>query len=151
MTEPEHPERAHAQRPQPERPRSERPERQRSERPERPRRAIRPPHATGIGIGIGILAGWLAALLGLSFYARRRIGAQRWRRAHRWTVLVWAMSAVHTLTAGTDASTPWMRAILVVTTLPSRSPSARGSPGHGASAAPCRRLSAPEGFRSVHA
>src|SRR4051794_1309503 len=72
-----------------------------------------PPVATGIGI----IAGGLAALLGLSFYARRRIGAQRWRRAHRWTVLVWVMSAVHTLTAGTDASTPWMRAILAVTTL----------------------------------
>ena len=32
--------------------------------------------------GIGIIAGYLAALLGLSFYARRRIGARLWRRAH---------------------------------------------------------------------
>lgn len=29
--------------------------------------------------GIGIIAGWLAAILGLSFYVRRRIGAKLWR------------------------------------------------------------------------
>ena len=31
--------------------------------------------------GIGVLAGYLAALLGLSFYARKRIGAKLWRTA----------------------------------------------------------------------
>jgi hypothetical protein len=35
--------------------------------------------------GLGILAGHLAALLGLSFYARRRVGARVWRRLHRLT------------------------------------------------------------------
>jgi sulfoxide reductase heme-binding subunit YedZ len=68
--------------------------------------------------GVGIIAGYLAALLGLSFYARRRIGARLWRRAHRLTVVVWVMAAVHAVTAGTDASTPWMRAILVVSAAP---------------------------------
>ena len=67
-----------------------------------------------LATGLGIIAGWLAALLGLSFYARRRIGAALWRRAHRWTVLVWLLAAVHTLTAGSDACAPWMRAILAV-------------------------------------
>jgi methionine sulfoxide reductase heme-binding subunit len=87
------------------------------------------PGLTGIGVpfamsyrpiatGIGIVAGYLAALLGLSFYARRRIGARLWRKAHRFTVLVWLMAAIHAITAGTDASTPWMRAILVASAVP---------------------------------
>jgi methionine sulfoxide reductase heme-binding subunit len=71
-----------------------------------------------LATGIGIIAGYLAALLGLSFYARRRIGARLWRRAHRLTIVVWLLAAVHALTAGTDAATPWMRAILVASAVP---------------------------------
>jgi methionine sulfoxide reductase heme-binding subunit len=71
-----------------------------------------------LATGIGIIAGYLAALLGLSFYARRRIGARLWRRAHRLTIVVWLLAAVHALTAGTDASTPWMRAILIASAVP---------------------------------
>jgi methionine sulfoxide reductase heme-binding subunit len=52
--------------------------------------------------GIGILAGYLAAILGLTFYARRRIGARRWRNLHRLTPLVYAMGVAHALGAGTD-------------------------------------------------
>lgn len=33
--------------------------------------------------GLGVIAAYLALLLGLSYYARRRIGARTWRRAHR--------------------------------------------------------------------
>lgn len=65
-----------------------------------------------LATGIGILAGYGMALLGLTFYVRRRIGAQRWRRAHRWTMLVWLLAALHALTAGSDAASPWLRAIL---------------------------------------
>jgi methionine sulfoxide reductase heme-binding subunit len=71
-----------------------------------------------VATGIGIIAGYLAPLLGLSFYARRRIGARLWRRAHRLTIVVWLMAAVHAVTAGTDASTAWMRAILITSALP---------------------------------
>src|SRR4029079_7688607 len=71
-----------------------------------------------VATGLGILAGYLAALLGLSFYARRRIGARLWRRVHRPTIGVSAMGAGHALTAGTDASTPWMRAILALSAAP---------------------------------
>ena len=59
-------------------------------------------------IGLGIIAGWLAALLGLSFYVRRRIGPRLWRRAHKATIVVYALGVVHTLGAGTDASSPWL-------------------------------------------
>jgi sulfoxide reductase heme-binding subunit YedZ len=68
--------------------------------------------------GLGILAGYLAALLGLSFYARRRIGARLWRRAHRATALVYALGVVHALGAGSDAATPWLRTFVLVTGAP---------------------------------
>lgn len=68
--------------------------------------------------GLGVVAALLAVVLGLSFYARRRIGARLWRRAHRWTLAVYLLGVVHTLGAGTDASTPWLRAILLVTGAP---------------------------------
>jgi methionine sulfoxide reductase heme-binding subunit len=59
--------------------------------------------------GLGIVGGYLAALLGLSFYARRRIGAKLWRKAHRATVLVYLLGLVHALGSGTDAATVWFR------------------------------------------
>ena len=68
--------------------------------------------------GLGIIAGYLAVFLGLSFYARKYIGARRWRSLHRATIAVWVLGVIHTLGAGTDATQPWMRAILVVTGVP---------------------------------
>jgi sulfoxide reductase heme-binding subunit YedZ len=68
--------------------------------------------------GLGVVAGYLAAVLGLSFYARRRIGARLWRRLHRATVIVWLLGVAHTLGAGSDASTPWLRALMLLTGLP---------------------------------
>ena len=68
--------------------------------------------------GLGILAGWLAALLGLSFYVRRTIGARLWRRLHRATILVWALGVVHVVGAGTDANQTWMRAIVLAGAVP---------------------------------
>jgi len=67
---------------------------------------------------LGIVAGYGAALLGLTYYARRWIGRRRWRQAHRATIVVWALGAGHALTAGSDASTPWMRAILLAMAAP---------------------------------
>jgi sulfoxide reductase heme-binding subunit YedZ len=68
--------------------------------------------------GLGILGGYLAAALGLSFYARRRIGARRWRSLHKATILVYVLSVIHTLGAGSDAGTPWLRAQLALTGAP---------------------------------
>lgn len=63
--------------------------------------------------GLGIIGGYLAALLGLSFYVRKRIGARLWRKLHRATVLVWVLGVIHTLGAGTDAGSPWLRWIVL--------------------------------------
>ncbi len=68
--------------------------------------------------GLGILGGYLAALLGLSFYFRKRIGAKLWRKAHRATVVVYLLGLVHAFGAGTDASAPWFRWWVLATTPP---------------------------------
>src|ERR671936_2874969 len=56
---------------------------------------------------MGIVAGWLMIILGLSFYARGRIGQQRWRKLHRFTALAWALGLWHSLAEGTDAGAAW--------------------------------------------
>jgi len=66
--------------------------------------------------GLGVIAGYLAALLGLSYYVRRRVGAKLWRKAHRATVVVYLLGLVHALGAGTDASAVWFRWWVIVTT-----------------------------------
>jgi sulfoxide reductase heme-binding subunit YedZ len=68
--------------------------------------------------GLGIIAGYLAVLVGPSFYLRRRIGARRWRTVHRATLLVWVLSAVHTLGSGSDGSTSWLRALVLAPVAP---------------------------------
>jgi sulfoxide reductase heme-binding subunit YedZ len=68
--------------------------------------------------GLGILGGYLAALLGLSYYFRRRIGAKLWRKAHRATVVVYALGLAHALGSGSDASAPWFRWWALLTTPP---------------------------------
>ncbi len=68
--------------------------------------------------GVGIIAGWLAAILGLSFYARRLIGARTWRKLHRLTIAVYVLALVHVVGAGTSAHSPWMVAMLTALTAP---------------------------------
>src|SRR5688572_11515769 len=68
--------------------------------------------------GLGIIGGYLAAILGLTFYVRRRIGTRRWRNLHRLTPVVYVLGVTHTLGAGTDAGEPWLIAILLATGTP---------------------------------
>ena len=83
------------------------------------------PGVTGIAIpfvmdfeplwtGIGIVSGYLAAALGLSFYWRRRIGARRWRSLHRATIVVYLLAVAHTLGSGSDAQEAWVRVPMLV-------------------------------------
>ncbi len=66
----------------------------------------------------GIIAFWMLALLGLSYYARGRIGVQRWRRLHRLTALAWIMGLAHSLGEGTDAGQAWFLAMTAIVTAP---------------------------------
>ncbi|MDQ3935537.1 MAG: FAD-binding oxidoreductase [Actinomycetota bacterium] len=68
--------------------------------------------------GLGVTGGWLAAILGLSYWLRDRIGPKRWRAMHRATILVYVLSVAHTLGSGTDAGEPWMRMLVVATGAP---------------------------------
>jgi sulfoxide reductase heme-binding subunit YedZ len=66
----------------------------------------------------GIVAGWMLIILGLSFYARARIGVQRWRKLHRYTALAWILSIGHSLGEGTDAGRVWFLAAVGMVVLP---------------------------------
>jgi sulfoxide reductase heme-binding subunit YedZ len=74
------------------------------------------PFARGFWMGLGIIAGWLFAILGLSYYLRARIGPARWRSLHRFTALAWVLGVAHAVMLGTDAGTVWflLAATLVV-------------------------------------
>jgi sulfoxide reductase heme-binding subunit YedZ len=69
-------------------------------------------------MSIGIIAGWGLALLGLSYYARGRIGPDRWRRLHRWTAAAWALGVIHSIGEGTDAGTAWFLAAAAAVVVP---------------------------------
>lgn len=68
--------------------------------------------------GVGIIAGWLLVALGLSYYARGRIGVQRWRQLHRFTALAWVMAIGHSLGAGSDVARWWFISACLVTVVP---------------------------------
>jgi sulfoxide reductase heme-binding subunit YedZ len=68
--------------------------------------------------GLGVIAGYLALLLGPTFYLRKRIGARRWRKLHRAITIVWVLAAAHALGSGSDAGTLWLRAIVLLPAIP---------------------------------
>ena len=64
--------------------------------------------------GLGLLAAYLAAGLSLTYYARGRIGPRRWRLAHRFIPIAWALAAVHVAGAGPDAVSLWVQVPLAL-------------------------------------
>jgi sulfoxide reductase heme-binding subunit YedZ len=66
----------------------------------------------------GIIAFWALALLGLSYYARRWVGVQRWKKLHRYTALAWILGIVHSLGEGTDAGQAWFLAMTAIAVVP---------------------------------
>jgi methionine sulfoxide reductase heme-binding subunit len=67
---------------------------------------------------LGIVSGWSLIILGLSYYARRWIGAVRWRKLHRFTALAWLAGLVHALGEGTDAGQLWFLAMVALVAIP---------------------------------
>ena len=61
--------------------------------------------------GLGIIAGYGLAVLGLTYYLRDRIGAARWRRLHRLTAVFWLLAVGHTIGAGSDVAQIWFLAV----------------------------------------
>ncbi len=68
--------------------------------------------------GVGIVAGWGMAILGLSYYARDAIGQARWRLLHRFIAVFWVLGIVHTLGSGTDAGQLWLLVVMAVPAVP---------------------------------
>ncbi|GAA4945026.1 hypothetical protein GCM10023238_08970 [Streptomyces heliomycini] len=104
-----------------------------------------------IAIPIGQGALYLAIPLGLLFYVRHRIGANAWRRLHRFVIVVYALSVWHTLLYGTNVwYGEWPRTVLWLLQLPvavllslrlwrpARRAERLGSPGGHEGAAPGR-------------
>jgi sulfoxide reductase heme-binding subunit YedZ len=69
-------------------------------------------------MSVGIISGWALAILGLTYYARDRVGQQRWRRLHRWTALAWLGGLVHSLGEGTDNGRMWFLAMAGLVAVP---------------------------------
>ena len=67
---------------------------------------------------LGIVAFWTLLVLGLSYYARNRIGSQRWRKLHRFAALAWVLGLAHSLGEGTDAGQAWFLAMLAAVAVP---------------------------------
>lgn len=67
---------------------------------------------------VGIVAGWGLMLLGLSYYARRWVGAGRWRKLHRFTALAWLAGLVHAIGEGTDAGQLWFLGMVALVAIP---------------------------------
>jgi sulfoxide reductase heme-binding subunit YedZ len=66
----------------------------------------------------GIVAFWTLAILGLSYYARSRIGVQRWRRMHGFAALAWILGVAHSLGEGTDAGQTWFLVMTAIAVVP---------------------------------
>jgi methionine sulfoxide reductase heme-binding subunit len=67
---------------------------------------------------LGIVAFWALLVLGLSYYARGRIGVQRWRKLHRFAALAWILGLAHSLGEGTDAGQTWFLASVAIVVVP---------------------------------
>ncbi len=68
--------------------------------------------------GLGIVAGYGLAALGLTYYLRDRIGAARWRRLHRLTAAFWLLAIAHAAGAGSDATQWWFLIAAGATVVP---------------------------------
>jgi predicted ferric reductase len=65
--------------------------------------------------GLGVLAGELTVLIGVSFAVKQVIGQRAWRALHWLTFPLYALALLHGIGAGTDTQTPWMTALYLST------------------------------------
>lgn len=64
-------------------------------------------------VGLGVLAGYGALVVHISFALRRRIGTRNWRRLHFVSFGIFLAALVHGLFAGSDSSSAAMHVIYV--------------------------------------
>ena len=68
--------------------------------------------------GVGVIGGYGLAALGLSYYARSRIGVARWRRLHALTGVFWALGVAHSFGSGSDRWQLWFLLVAGAAVLP---------------------------------
>jgi methionine sulfoxide reductase heme-binding subunit len=71
-----------------------------------------------IWTGLGVIAGWMTAVLGVSYWLRNRIGRKRWAAIHRLTLGAYVLALAHVVGSGTDATSSWLLAVLAAALLP---------------------------------
>jgi len=59
-------------------------------------------------MAMGIIAGWLTALVTASFWAKKRIGQKAWRRLHYASFAAYGLGLVHALGVGSDVAIPFV-------------------------------------------
>lgn len=64
-----------------------------------------------ISVGLGQLAFYTLAIVGLSFYVRRHIGHHAWRVLHYLSFVVFVLAIGHGLWSGTDSGATWARSV----------------------------------------
>ena len=67
-----------------------------------------------VPIALGVIALYLVVALIATSLLRRHLGQRAWKMVHWTSYLMWPLALAHTVTAGTDALTPWMLAVEAV-------------------------------------
>jgi DMSO/TMAO reductase YedYZ heme-binding membrane subunit len=57
-----------------------------------------------VWVGLGQIGFYLLAIVGLSFYVRKRLGNRTWRLIHYLSFLTFALALLHGIFAGTDST-----------------------------------------------
>ncbi len=60
-----------------------------------------------IWVGLGQIGFYLLAIVGLSFYVRKRIGHRAWRTLHFLSFITFALALTHGILSGTDSGEAW--------------------------------------------
>jgi len=68
-------------------------------------------HWRPLYVGLGTVSLDLLAAVIATSLLRLRLGFGMWRSVHLLAYVSWPVAVVHTLGSGTDASTPWLRAL----------------------------------------
>ena len=64
-----------------------------------------------VPVALGVVSLYLFVALMVTSLLRKHVGQRTWRLVHWTSYAMWPLALAHTVTAGTDASTPWMLVI----------------------------------------
>jgi sulfoxide reductase heme-binding subunit YedZ len=68
--------------------------------------------------GLGVIAGSMIVVLGVSYWLRDRIGRNRWAAIHRLTFGAYVLALAHVVGSGTDATSRWLLVVLAGALVP---------------------------------